>query len=81
MIHELEHVVVIANLALSCWVFGVLLLVWNLVEHGAEEHEKSSILFDRLFELFKDRMEGLGVLVHMSDGILKPLLVNSVVLR
>jgi hypothetical protein len=60
-------VVVIANLAVAGWIEGVRTVTWHFGEHLCEEHVKAGIVFDEVFELLEDWVEGFWVGVYVVD--------------
>jgi hypothetical protein len=82
MVEHVQHVVVVADLALAGRVLGVGRAARDLVPHLAEVHVDARVALDQVLKLLQDRDQLLArVGVDMVDLVLEPLAVHAVVSR
>lgn len=78
VVEHLQHVVIVADLALACRVPVVGRSAGNLLPHLAEIHVDARIALDQLLELLQDRNQFLGVGVNAVHLVLEPLRVHTI---
>ena len=81
VVENQEHVLVVSHLFVTSGIFLVRVLIWDLIEHGCEEHIESSVSLDQFFEFLDDWLELFWVIVDMVNHPAKPLLLDTMILR
>lgn len=79
MVQNLQHVVVISNLAVTGRIFVVWMSLWDFVEHRVEVHKDSRIVLNEVLKVLQDWSKLPRVLLGIFDLIIKPFSMNTIV--